>query len=131
MRKSIILRIKQIIVNFFIWIYSFRSYFIRNNVVLKAYCFLQCPNVLEENREQIGKSLLNRFVAKYIAVYFNPTGLCIRPFEFFLLEKRDPLCGVVKPYEELSRIVLKVYRPRWSEKSGDKEISGKLDSDMI
>jgi hypothetical protein len=54
-----------------------------------------------ENREQIGKSLLNRFVTKCTAVYFNPAGLCMRPFRFFLLEKRDPLCGVVEPVEEL------------------------------
>ena len=54
-----------------------------------------------ENREQMGKILLNRFVTKCTAVYFNPAGLCMRPFGFFLLEKKDPSCGVVEPGEEL------------------------------
>jgi hypothetical protein len=79
----------------------------------------------------MSKSLLNRFVAKCIALYFNPAGMCIRPFGFFLLKKRDPLCGVVEPCEELSSIVPRVCRPRCSEKSGEKEISGKLDSNMV
>jgi hypothetical protein len=79
----------------------------------------------------MSKSLLNRFVAKCIAVYFNPAGMCIRPFGFFLLKKRDPLCGVVEPCEELSSIVPRVCRPRCSEKYGEKEISGKLDSNMV
>jgi hypothetical protein len=77
-----------------------------------------------ENREQIGKSLLNRFVMKCIAVYFNPVGWCMRPFGFFLLEKRDPLCGVVELGEELYSIALRVCRPRCLEKSREKEISG-------
>jgi hypothetical protein len=46
-KMSRILRIIQIIVNFFVWFYSFRLYFIRNNVVLKAYNFLQGPDVRE------------------------------------------------------------------------------------
>uniref|UniRef100_A0A2K1YMM3 Uncharacterized protein n=1 Tax=Populus trichocarpa TaxID=3694 RepID=A0A2K1YMM3_POPTR len=108
MKMSRILRVIQIIVNFFVWICSFRPYFIRNNVVLKAYCFLQCPDE-EENKEQMSKSLLNRFVAKCIALYFNPA----------------------EPCEELSSIVPRVCRPRCSEKSGEKEISGKLDSNMV
>jgi hypothetical protein len=54
-----------------------------------------------ENREQMGKSLLNKLISKCTAVYFNPAGLCMGPFGFFLLEKRDPLCGVVEPSEEL------------------------------
>ena len=49
----------------------------------------------------MGKILLNRFVTKCTAVYFNPAGLCMRPFGFFLLEKKDPSCGVVEPGEEL------------------------------
>jgi hypothetical protein len=64
-------------------------------------------------------------------VYFNPAGMCIRPFGFFLLKKRDPLCGVVEPCEELSSIVSRVCRPRCSEKYGEKEISEKLDSNMV
>ncbi|KAL9390510.1 hypothetical protein Peur_019115 [Populus x canadensis] len=107
MEMSRILRVIQIIVNFFVWICSFRPYFISNNVVLKAYCFLQCPDE-EENKEQMSKSLLNIFVAKCIAVYFNPA----------------------EPCEELSSIVPRVCQPRCSEKSGEKEISVKLDSNM-
>jgi hypothetical protein len=48
----------------------------------------------------------------------------MRPFGFFLLEKRDPLCGVVELGEELYSIALRVYRPRCLEKSREKEISG-------
>jgi hypothetical protein len=77
-----------------------------------------------ENREQMGKSLLNRFVMKCTEVYFNPAGWCMRPFGFFLLEKRDPLCGVVESGEELYSIVPRVCRPRCLEKSREKEISG-------
>ena len=47
MKMSIILRVIHIIVNFFIWICFFRPYFIRNNVVIKAYYFLQGPDVRE------------------------------------------------------------------------------------
>jgi hypothetical protein len=49
----------------------------------------------------MGKSLLNRFVTKCTAVYFNPAGLCMRPFGFFSLEKRDSLYGVVELGEEI------------------------------
>ena len=48
----------------------------------------------------------------------------MRPFGFFLLEKRDPLCGVVESGEELYSIVPRVCRPRCLEKSREKEISG-------
>jgi hypothetical protein len=54
-----------------------------------------------ENKEQMGKSLLNRLITKCTTMYFNPASLWMGPFGFFLLEKRDPLCGVVKPSEEL------------------------------
>jgi hypothetical protein len=54
-----------------------------------------------ENRKHMDKILLNRFVTKCTAVYFNPVGWCMRPFGFFLLEKRDSLCGVVESGEEL------------------------------
>jgi hypothetical protein len=50
-----------------------------------------------ENKELMGKGLLNRLITKCTAMYFNPASLWIRPFGFFLLEKRDPLCGVVEP----------------------------------
>jgi hypothetical protein len=84
-----------------------------------------------KNREQMSKSLLNRLVTTQAAMYFNPAGLWMWEFGFFLLEKRDPLCGVVEPCEELSSIVPRVCRPRCSKKSGEKEISGKLDSNMV
>ena len=84
-----------------------------------------------ENREQIGKSLLNRFVMKCTVVHLNPAGLGMGLFGFFLLEKRDPLGGVIESCEKLSSIGPRVYQPRCTEKSGEKKISEELDNNMI
>jgi len=84
-----------------------------------------------ENREQMGKSLLNRLILRCITMYFNPARLWMRPFGFFMLEKGDPLCGVVEPSEELQSIVPRVCWPRSPKKAGKKAISGKLDGNMV
>jgi len=147
MEMSRVLRVIQVIVNFFLRICSFGPYFIWNNVVLETHCFLQGPEFWEviegafiqggcmsfvdcslwkthnqiigrsfegplecENREQMSKSLLNRLVTTQAAMYFNPAGLWMWEFGFLLLEKRDPLCGVVEPSEEFDSVVPKVCR---------------------
>ncbi|KAF9675185.1 hypothetical protein SADUNF_Sadunf09G0005900 [Salix dunnii] len=45
----------------------------------------------------MGKDLLNRLSLGCALIYFNPTRLWMRPLGFFMLEKGDPLCGVVEP----------------------------------
>ncbi|KAL9347413.1 hypothetical protein Peur_058779 [Populus x canadensis] len=109
MKMSRILRIIQIIVNFFIRICSFRPDFIRNNEIFEG-VFIQgvwmsfvddSLPVEYENKEQMGKSLLNKLILRCTTMYFNPTRLWMGPFGFFVLEKGDPLCGVVEPSEEL------------------------------
>jgi hypothetical protein len=84
-----------------------------------------------ENREQVSKSLLNRLVATQAAMYFNPTGLWMWEFGFFLLEKRDPLCGGVKPSEEFHSVVPRVCRLGSPMKSREKVISGELNNNMV
>ncbi|KAL9405588.1 hypothetical protein Peur_002560 [Populus x canadensis] len=79
----------------------------------------------------MGKSLLNRLILRCITMYFNPTRLWIGLFGFFVLEKRDPLCGVVEPSEKLQSIVPRVCWPRSLKKAGKKAISGKLDGNMV
>ena len=79
----------------------------------------------------MGKSLLNRLITMQVAMYFNPAGLWMEEFGFLLLEKRDPLCGIVEPSEELKSVVPRVCRPRSPEKPREKEISGKLNSNMV
>jgi hypothetical protein len=84
-----------------------------------------------ENREQMGKSLLNRLILICIMMYFNLARLWMRPFGFFMLEKGDPLCGVVEPSEELQSIVPRVCWPRSPENARKKAISRKLDGNMV
>jgi hypothetical protein len=49
----------------------------------------------------MGKILLNRLILRCITMYFNSARLWMGPFGFFVLEKGDPLCGVVELSEEL------------------------------
>jgi hypothetical protein len=84
-----------------------------------------------ENREQMGKSLLNRLILRCTTMYFNPARLWMGPFGFFMLKKGDSLCRVVEPSEELQSIVPRVLWPRRLEKAGKKAISGKLDGNMV
>jgi len=77
-----------------------------------------------ENREQMGKSLLNRLILRCTTMSFNSARLWMGPFGFFVLKNRDPLCGVVEPSEELQNIVPSVCWPRSPEKARKKAISG-------
>ncbi|KAF9670454.1 hypothetical protein SADUNF_Sadunf13G0070600 [Salix dunnii] len=78
----------------------------------------------------MGKDLLNRLSLGCALIYFNPTRLWMRPLGFFMLEKRDPLCGVVEPGEEFENIIPRVRWPRSPEKAGKKEICKELYSNM-
>jgi hypothetical protein len=84
-----------------------------------------------ENKEQMGKSLLNKLILRCTKMYFNPARLGMGPFGFFVLEKGDPLCRVVEPCEELQSIVPRVCWPRSPEKAEKKAISGKLNGNMV
>jgi len=64
-------------------------------------------------------------------MYFNPARMWMGPFEFFVFEKGDPLCGVVEPSEELQSILPRIYWPRSPEKAGKKAIGGKFDDNMV
>ena len=55
----------------------------------------------------------------------------MRPFGFFMLEKGDPLCGVMKPSEELEGIIPRVCWPTSPVKTSKKVINRKFDSNMV
>ncbi|KAG5225496.1 hypothetical protein IMY05_018G0046500 [Salix suchowensis] len=83
---------------------------------IRIYAFSLEGSVKYENREQMSKGLFNRLGSGCVLIYFNPT--------------RDPLCGVMKPCEELEGIVPRVRWPRSPVKTSKKVINRKFYSNM-
>ncbi|KAF9689755.1 hypothetical protein SADUNF_Sadunf01G0125200 [Salix dunnii] len=97
--------------------------FLRYTVFCMVLSFRRFVRGCSYREEQMGKSLLNKLnlgcILIYLSllnrlnlgcilIYLNPIRVWVRPLGFFMLEKGDPLCGVVEPSEEFESIVPRV-----------------------